>query len=97
MLAAALVASPAPGPVTVLVVVLAFVAVTPVGAWLERRRLWLVDERPLPSVAGRRVRELGLAVLTLLALWWIDLLMIGLTAAGPRVAVGGTVVDPEVA
>ncbi|WP_240776813.1 sensor histidine kinase [Nonomuraea basaltis] len=71
------------------------VCVLPV-AWFERWRLRLVDGVPLPEVPDRRRREAGLAVMTLLAMWWIDLLMVAFTVAGPLLLVLTPVVQPTV-
>ncbi|MFI6741392.1 histidine kinase [Nonomuraea sp. NPDC050451] len=67
----------------------------PLVAWFERRRLRLVDGVPLPEVPGGRRREAGLAVVTVLALWWIDLIMLGFTVGGPVVLMLSPVVQPE--
>ncbi|MEV4224888.1 histidine kinase [Nonomuraea sp. NPDC049725] len=74
--------------------VVLLVATLPLVGWLERRRLRLVDGRALGPVA--RGRELGLAVLVVLALWWIDLLMILLTAVGPVLLILTPLVQPLV-
>ncbi|MFI7708358.1 histidine kinase [Nonomuraea sp. NPDC049480] len=66
-------------------------------ARFERWRLRLVDGVPLPEVPDRRRREAGLALMTLLALWWIDLIMMLFTVAGPVVLVLSPVVQPAVA
>ncbi|WP_188188887.1 sensor histidine kinase [Nonomuraea sp. SYSU D8015] len=63
-------------------------------ARFERRRLRLVDAVPLPEVPDRRLREAGLALMTLLAMWWIDLLMVGLTVVGPVLLILSPVVQP---
>jgi signal transduction histidine kinase len=83
-----------PGPALMAGAVLAVPAVLPLVARLERRRLPLVDGRPLGRVS--RARELGLALLTMFALWWIDLFMIGLTTAGPVLLVLTPLVQTEV-
>ncbi|MEQ4720298.1 histidine kinase [Nonomuraea sp. B19D2] len=66
----------------------------PLVAWFERRRLRLVDGVPLPEVPDRRGREAGLAVLTVLGLWWIDLIMLGFTVVGPVLLILSPVVQP---
>ncbi|TDC11513.1 sensor histidine kinase [Nonomuraea longispora] len=71
------------------------VAVLPV-AWFEPRRLRLVDDVPLPETRDRRGREVGLAVLTLLAMWWIDLLMVLFTVVGPVLLILTPAVQPNV-
>ncbi|MET7333423.1 histidine kinase [Nonomuraea sp. NPDC005650] len=67
----------------------------PLVAWFERRRLRLVDGVPLPEAPDRRRREAGLAVITVLGLWWIDLIMLGFTVGGPVVLMLSPVVQPE--
>ncbi|MEV4114304.1 histidine kinase [Nonomuraea sp. NPDC049695] len=66
----------------------------PLVAWFERRRLRLVDGVPLPEVPDRRRREAALAVLTVLALWWIDLIMLAFTVGGPVILILSPVVQP---
>ncbi|MFI7637002.1 histidine kinase [Nonomuraea sp. NPDC049400] len=67
----------------------------PLVAWFERRRLRLVDGVPLPEVPDRRSREAGLAVFTVLALWWIDLIMLAFTVGGPVLLILSPVVQPS--
>ncbi|QFY05394.1 sensor histidine kinase [Nonomuraea phyllanthi] len=69
----------------------------PLVAWFERRRLRLVDGVPLPEVPDRRRREAGVAIMTVLALWWIDLIMLAFTVAGPVVLILSPVVQPTTA
>ncbi|MCK2214358.1 histidine kinase [Actinomadura sp. ATCC 31491] len=77
---------------------LALLAVIPLPlARFERWRLRLVDGVPLPPAPDRRRRELGLAVMTLLALWWIDLVMVAAVVAGPVLLMLTPVVQPTVA
>ncbi|GAA3570642.1 sensor histidine kinase [Nonomuraea rosea] len=64
-------------------------------AGFERRRLRLVDGVPLPDAHDRRRRELGLAVMTVFALWWIDLVMVAFTVGGPLLLMLSPVVQPE--
>ncbi|MEO3793117.1 histidine kinase [Nonomuraea sp. B10E15] len=71
-------------------------AVLPV-AWFEPRRLRLVDDVPVPATPDRRRRELGLAVMTLLAMWWIDLIMVLFTVVGPVLLILTPAVQPNVA
>ncbi|TDD12703.1 sensor histidine kinase [Nonomuraea deserti] len=71
-------------------------AVLPV-AWFEPRRLRLVDDVPVPETPDRRRRELGLAVMTLLAMWWIDLIMVLFTVVGPALLILTPAVQPDVA
>ncbi|MBN6050383.1 sensor histidine kinase [Nonomuraea sp. RK-328] len=83
---------------------------TPLAGRYERWRLRLVDGLPLPTAPssgpdgvplpiapspgpGRMVALGGLAVLVL---WWIDLVMAGVGAAGPVLLILSPVVQPEV-
>ncbi|HEX4818079.1 MAG TPA: histidine kinase [Nonomuraea sp.] len=78
----------------------ALAVVLPPVARFEVVRLRLVDGVPVPRVADRRRREAGLAVITLFAMWWIDLLMVAFTAAPVLLALTPVVrpaVAPEVA
>ncbi|MFG1708512.1 sensor histidine kinase [Nonomuraea sp. M3C6] len=77
------------------VIVLAL-SIPPV-AWFERRRLRLVDPVPVPEAPDRRRREAGLAVMTVLVMWWIDLVMLAFTLGGPMLLILSPVVQPEVA
>ncbi|MFC4111674.1 sensor histidine kinase [Nonomuraea zeae] len=63
-------------------------------AGFERRRLRLVDGVPLPRVPDRRRRELGLAVMTVLAMWWIDLVLVAFTIGGPLLLMLSPAVQP---
>ncbi|WP_344476689.1 sensor histidine kinase [Nonomuraea monospora] len=63
----------------------------------ERLRLRLVDAAPVPRPPDRRRREAGLAVMTLLALWWIDLVMLSFTIGGPLVLALSPVLQPALA
>ncbi|MFF5205052.1 histidine kinase [Streptosporangium sp. NPDC000396] len=72
----------------------AFVAAVPPVAWFERRRLRLVDTVPMAEAPGGRWRGAGLSVVSLLALWWIDLVMAGFTVGGPVVLILTPVVQP---
>ncbi|GGS79733.1 sensor histidine kinase [Nonomuraea spiralis] len=83
-------------PVGLLLVPVLLVLVVPPLAWLERRRLRLVDSAPLPVVPDRRRREAGVAVMTVFAMWWIDLVMLGFTVAGPVLLILSPVVQPQV-
>ncbi|SEG77539.1 Signal transduction histidine kinase [Nonomuraea solani] len=106
--AAYLVASAVPGAGVVTAVLVGGLVVIPLGvavlalciplvARFERLRLRLVDTVPLPRSAGEaRGREAGLAAMTLLALWWIDLVMVLFTIGGPVVLILSPVLQPEV-
>ncbi|MEV0828583.1 sensor histidine kinase [Nonomuraea rubra] len=63
----------------------------------ERLRLRLVDAVPVPGAPHRRWREAGLAVMTLLVLWWIDLIMLAFTIGGPLVLALSPVLQGELA
>ncbi|MEV4567189.1 histidine kinase [Nonomuraea sp. NPDC049419] len=69
--------------------------VLPVAAF-ERARLRLVDRVEVPKPPDRRGREAGLAVMTVLALWWIDLVMLAFTLGGPVLLILTPVVQPDV-
>lgn len=83
-------------PLGLLLVPVLLVVAVPGIAWLERRRLPLVDTVPLPRTPDRRVREAGVAVMTLFAMWWIDLVMLGFTIVGPVLLILSPVVQPSV-
>ncbi|NUR92420.1 MAG: sensor histidine kinase [Nonomuraea sp.] len=83
-------------PLGLLLVPVLLAVAVPVVAWVERRRLPLVDTVPLPPAPDRRRREAGVAVMTLFAMWWIDLVMLGFTVAGPVLLILSPVVQPEV-
>ncbi|MFI7438828.1 sensor histidine kinase [Nonomuraea indica] len=78
----------------VVAVVAAAVAATPALGRFERWRLRLVDRLPLPVTPRRGWREAALGAVTMLALWWIDLVMLGVTVAGPVLLVLSPVVQP---
>ncbi|MEU8394126.1 sensor histidine kinase [Nonomuraea sp. NPDC048892] len=84
--------TPALGVVTGLA---ALAGAVPIVAPFERARLRLVDAVPLPVTQDRRGREAGLVVMTLLALWWIDLVMLAVTVGGPLVVALTWFVQPE--
>ncbi|NUS09620.1 MAG: sensor histidine kinase [Nonomuraea sp.] len=83
-------------PLGLLLVPVPLAVAVPVIAWVERRRLPLVDTVPLPPTPDRRRREAGVAVMTLFALWWIDLVMLGFTVVGPVLLILSPVVQPAV-
>ncbi|MEU5860041.1 MULTISPECIES: sensor histidine kinase [unclassified Nonomuraea] len=83
-------------PVSLLLVPVLPALVVPLIARFERVRLRLVDTVPLPPVPDRRRREAGVAVMTVFAMWWIDLLMLGFTVGGPVLLILSPVVQPEV-
>lgn len=68
----------------------------PLVAAFERLRLRLVDRIAVPKPPDRRKREAGLALMTVLALWWIDLIMLAFTAGGPVLLILTPVVQPDV-
>ncbi|MBB5075914.1 sensor histidine kinase [Nonomuraea endophytica] len=76
--------------------IVALVAFGPFVARFERWRMRLVDLSPVPGTRERR-REIGLAVLTLVAFWWIDLAIVGVAVGGPLLLVLSPVVQPEAA
>ncbi|MFG3437665.1 sensor histidine kinase [Nonomuraea sp. NPDC047897] len=80
--------------VAVVAAVAVGVAATPVLGRFERWRLRLVDGLPLPVTPHRRWREAALGAVTMLALWWIDLVMLAVTVAGPALLVMSPVVQP---
>ncbi|MEV4470412.1 histidine kinase [Nonomuraea sp. NPDC049504] len=69
--------------------------VLPIAAF-ERLRLRLVDRVEVPKPPDRRKREVGLAVMTVLALWWIDLVMLAFTLGGPVLVILTPVVQSDV-
>jgi signal transduction histidine kinase len=81
------------GPLAAVVVVALLI---PLIARFERWRLRLVDRVPLPPTPDRRRREAGAAVMTVFAMWWIDLLMVAFTVAGPVLLIISPVVQPDV-
>ncbi|WP_433236322.1 histidine kinase [Streptosporangium sp. CA-135522] len=72
----------------------AVVAVLAPVAGFERRRLRLVDTVAVPKTPGGRWRGIGLALVSLLALWWIDLVMVGFTVGGPVLLILSPLVQP---
>ncbi|MFF3444902.1 histidine kinase [Streptosporangium sp. NPDC002721] len=83
-----------PVPVRVAAGLAVLVAAVPLVAGTERRRLRLVDTVPLAGAAGGRWRGAGLALTSLLALWWVDVVMAGLTVAGPVLLILTPLVQP---
>ncbi|MFI7425033.1 sensor histidine kinase [Nonomuraea sp. NPDC049684] len=85
-------------PAGLLLVPVLLAAAVPLIARFERVRLRLVDTvplPPLPPVPDRRRREIGVAVMTVFAMWWIDLVMLGFTVGGPVLLILSPVVQPE--
>ncbi|MEU1727237.1 histidine kinase [Nonomuraea sp. NPDC005692] len=82
-------------PAGLLLVPVLLALVVPLIARFERVRLRLVDTVPLPQVPDRRRREAGVAVMTVFAMWWIDLVMLGFTVGGPVLLILSPVVQPE--
>ncbi|MEV4892653.1 histidine kinase [Nonomuraea sp. NPDC055795] len=74
--------------------IVALVAFGPFVSRFERWRMRLVDLSPVPGTRERR-REIGLAVLTLAAFWWIDLAIVGVAVGGPVLLVLSPVVQPD--
>ncbi|MCC5581492.1 sensor domain-containing protein [Microtetraspora sp. AC03309] len=68
--------------------------VVPSVARFERWRLRLVDRTPLASAPDRLWREVGLALVSLLVLWWIDLVVVCFTIGGPVVLILSPAVQP---
>ncbi|MFI7615545.1 histidine kinase [Nonomuraea terrae] len=68
----------------------------PLVARFERLRLRLVDGVPVPQAPDRRRREAGLAVMTVLAMWWIDLIMLAFTVIGPLLLILTPVVQTDI-
>lgn len=72
-----------------LVALLIVVAAGPLIAGFDRRRLRLVDDRPLPVRPPLRLREpgtwreIGYAVLSACVAWWLDLAVVGLSVFPP--------------
>ncbi len=68
---------------------LVVVAAGPLIAWFDRRRLRLVDGRPLPARPPLRLREpgtwreIGYAVLSACVAWWLDLGVVMLSLFPP--------------
>ncbi|AQZ67710.1 putative two-component system sensor kinase [[Actinomadura] parvosata subsp. kistnae] len=84
------------GPALAVVAGLAALALSIVViAPFERLRLRLVDPVPVPGAPHRRGREAGLVIMTLLALWWIDLVMLAFTIGGPVVLALSPVLQEE--
>ncbi|WP_406318875.1 histidine kinase [Streptosporangium sp. NBC_01639] len=83
-----------PVPARVIAGLAALIAVLSPVAGFERWRLRLVDAVPVSETPDGRWRGIGLAVTSLLALWWIDLMMVGLTVGGPVLLILSPVVQP---
>ncbi|MET7459128.1 sensor histidine kinase [Nonomuraea sp. NPDC005501] len=88
----AVTASPAVAVAGVAVVAL----LTPVVARYERWRLRLVDDVPLPVTPGGLRREAALGGVTVLLLWWLDVVMALFAAVGLVLLILTPVVQPTV-
>ncbi|MGI5492931.1 sensor histidine kinase [Microtetraspora malaysiensis] len=66
----------------------------PPVARFERWRLRLVDLTPIAPTPGRLWREAGLTLVSLLVLWWIDLVVVCFTVGGPVVLILSPAVQP---
>ncbi|MBB6346261.1 sensor histidine kinase [Nonomuraea muscovyensis] len=91
---ALVVVSAAAATAAAVAVAVVLVATAPLLGRFERWRLRLVDRVPLPVTPGRGRREAVLGAVTMLALWWIDLVMLAVTIGGPTVLVLSPVVQP---
>ncbi|MFD1932138.1 sensor histidine kinase [Nonomuraea mangrovi] len=90
-----------PGAVAVAITVAAFgtpfavllaVPAVPLVAWFELWRLRWADPGP---VARNRRRELGLGLVSLVALWWIDLILVVFAVGGPIVLIVSPAVQED--
>ncbi|WP_219466095.1 sensor histidine kinase [Nonomuraea rhizosphaerae] len=82
-------------PLGVVAAIGVLVLAAPLAGRFERGRLRLVDAVPLPDMSDRRRREAVLTVVTVFGLWWIDLVMVGVTVGGPVLLMLSPVVQPE--
>lgn len=94
VIAAVAVSALVPGglPYSIVLGVGVIVAAAPVVVGYERWRVRLVDREELGRAGFGR--NLGLAVITTAAFWWIDLVMLGVAVGGPVVLVLSPVVQP---
>ncbi|MEU6713882.1 histidine kinase [Nonomuraea sp. NPDC046802] len=96
VLAVAVAMTDVPSPFGLVLALVVLALSIPLVAWFERVRLRLVDAVPLPRTPHRRLREAGVAVMTVFALWWIDLLMAGFTILGPPLLILAPFVQPDI-
>jgi signal transduction histidine kinase len=81
-------------PLMAIAGVVAACLVAPLVARYERWRLRLVDSAPAAGTPQGRWRVMGLALVSLLGLWWIDLVMVCFTIGGPVVLILSPVLQP---
>ncbi|MGV9301938.1 sensor histidine kinase [Nonomuraea sp. NPDC003727] len=94
VVAAGLISSLALVPVMVVAGLAAVAALVPLVVRFERWRLRLVDLAPLSAARSEPSRTVVLGLVSLLALWWIDLVVACFTVAGPAVLILSPVVQP---
>jgi signal transduction histidine kinase len=69
-------------------------------AWFERRRLRLVDRNPVRRTRGMWPldqmigREVGYALVVVVALWWVDLVVAAFAIGGPVLLILSPIVQP---
>ncbi|GAA4596368.1 sensor histidine kinase [Planotetraspora phitsanulokensis] len=68
--------------------------VVPLVAGFERWRMRLVDSVPVTRVNAGRWREISLTLVSVLALWWIDLVVVCFSVGGPVVLILSPVLQP---
>ncbi len=83
-----------PVPLMAVAGLVAVAAPAPLVARFEWWRLRLVDLAPPARKSGLSVREAVLGVVSLLMLWWIDLVVAGFAVAGPAVLILSPVLQP---
>ncbi|WP_113702090.1 sensor histidine kinase [Nonomuraea lactucae] len=79
------------GGIAIVVVVPLVAMVAPAVAEFERWRIRLVDRVPVPAAPDRQRREMVLGVVTVLALWWIDLVTLAFAVGGPVLLISSVV------
>ncbi|MGW4475015.1 sensor histidine kinase [Nonomuraea sp. NPDC004354] len=94
VVAAGLISSLALVPVMVVAGLAAVAVLVPLVVGFERWRLRLVDLAPLSAARSEPSRTVVLGLVSLLALWWIDLVVACFTVAGPAVLILSPVVQP---
>ncbi|MET9343710.1 histidine kinase [Nonomuraea sp. NPDC003804] len=94
VVAAGLISSLALVPVMVVAGLAAVAVLVPLVVRFERWRLRLVDLAPLSAARSEPSRTVVLGLVSLLALWWIDLVVACFTVAGPAVLILSPVVQP---